>query len=173
LPDAARNTGAAFEHHAEVPRVDLRGGTMSVILGGQSPATTFSPIIGAQLDVQGGATAAVPLRRDFEHALLVLDGEAVLERQPLVPDVLYYLGTGRDEMSLASRGGARLLLVGGAPFGETILMWWNFVARTQEEIVAAAEAWAEGRRFGEVRGYDGPRIPAPPLRGRVRPPAAS
>jgi quercetin 2,3-dioxygenase len=173
LPDDTRNVAASFEFHAEVPRVDLRAGAMTVILGAQSAATTFSPLIGAQIDIRSSTAVSVPLRRDFEHALFVLQGEAVLDGEPLVPDVLYYLGTGREELSIVSRGGARLLLVGGAPFGETILMWWNFVARTQEEIVAAAEEWAEGRRFGEVRGYGGPRIPAPPLRGRARPPAAS
>jgi redox-sensitive bicupin YhaK (pirin superfamily) len=91
----------------------------------------------------------------------------------MTADVLYYLGTGRDEITISSSDGATLLLLGGAPFGETILMWWNFVARTEEEIVAASEAWTAGSRFGIVTGYDGPPIPAPPLRGRVRPPAAS
>ncbi len=172
LPAVSRGRAPSFEFHGELPAAELRGGLMTSILGAGSPATTFSPIVGADLLVHKNATMAVPLRRDFEHALLVLDGAASLDGSPLVPDVLYYLGTGREEMSLASRDGARLLLVGGAPLGETILMWWNFVARTREEIVAAAEAWAGGR-FGEVRGYEGPPIPAPPLRGRVRPPAAS
>ena len=89
------------------------------------------------------------------------------------PDILYYLGTNREEMTLSSRDGARVLLLGGTPFGETILMWWNFVARTQEEIVRATEDWMKGDRFGRVPGYPGAPMPAPPLRGRVRPPAAS
>ena len=84
-----------------------------------------------------------------------------------------HLGTGRDELTLSSREGARMLLLGGTPFGETILMWWNFVARTPEEIVAATEGWNEGNAFGTVPGNGATRIPAPPLRGRVRPPAVS
>jgi hypothetical protein len=53
------------------------------------------------------------------------------------------------------------------------MMWWNFVARTFDEIVAAREAWMRGERFGEVRGAEAPRIDAPPVIGRARPPAAS
>jgi redox-sensitive bicupin YhaK (pirin superfamily) len=167
LPEASRNVEASFQFHAELPTTELRGGTMTTILG-----SGFSPLVGADLLVRKSEMMEVPLRPDFEHALLVLDGAASLDGAPLIPDVLYYLGTGRQELPLASRDGARLLLLGGTPFGETILMWWNFVARTQEEIVAATEAWSGGR-FGAVRGYDGAPIPAPPLRGQVRPPAAS
>lgn len=177
MPQSARGGEASFEHHPERPLVELPGGRAAIILGElagtASQATTFSPILGADLMVHRGETLALPLRRDFEHALLVLDGAASLDSQPLVPDVLYYLGTCRDELPLAARDGARLLLLGGTPFGETILMWWNFVARTEEEIVAAAEDWTAHRRFGEVRGYAGPPVTLPPLRGRVRPPAAS
>ena len=68
---------------------------------------------------------------------------------------------GRAEMSLASATGARVLLIGGAPFGESILMWWNFVARTPDEIREAREDWVAHRRFGEVPAYQGPRLPAP------------
>ncbi len=63
----------------------------------------------------------------------------------------------------------RALLLGGAPFGETVLMWWNFVARTTEEIVAAREDWEAGRRFGEVQAYNGPRLGAPPFVARPVP----
>jgi hypothetical protein len=83
----------------------------------------------------------------------------------LVVDTLYYLGSGRSELVLQSGSErVRLLLVGGAPFGETILMWWNFVARTTDEIVAAREDWEAGRRFGAVQAYQGERLPAPSLR---------
>ncbi len=68
-----------------------------------------------------------------------------------------------------ARSPARALLIGGAPFGETILMWWNFVARDTYEIVAAREDWEAGRHFGEVRAYAGPRLPAPPFLARPVP----
>jgi quercetin 2,3-dioxygenase len=177
MPDSSRNGEPGFAFVPELPTAELRGGRVAVILGemgsARSPAAFFSPLIGADLEVWKNETMTMPLRRDFEHALLVLDGTPVLEGEVLAPDVLYYLGSGRDEVSISTRDGARLLLVGGTPFGETILMWWNFVARTPEEIVRAAEEWNGGRRFGRVAGHSEPLMPAPPLRGRARPPEAS
>ncbi len=177
LPDASRHIAPSFEHHAESPVVTVGDGSLTVFLGEAagvlSPAATFSPITGAELHVVRGGTAIVPLRPDFEYAMFVLEGDALLEHEPVVPDVLYYLGTSRHEVQISSKPGVRILLLGGAPFGEEILMWWNFVARTNEEIVAAAEDWTNGRRFGRVQGHPLPPTPAPPLRGRAHPPGAS
>jgi hypothetical protein len=174
LPEVARHRDAAFEHHHELPRYDTRDGSATVVLGAianaRSPAGIFSPLVCADLDVRGAMT--LPLDATFEHALLVLDGEATFENERLVPDVLYYLGSGRDALALESRA-ARVLLFGGAPLVEPIVMWWNFVARTPEEIAAARDAWQRGERFGQVRGYDGPRLDAPPLHRIAPPPAAS
>ena len=84
---------------------------------------------------------------------------------------VYYLGRGRDQVSLTVRADARLILLGGEPFGERILMWWNFVARTPEEIAEARSEWEqEHQRFGNVRAYAGGRIPAPPLNLRLQRP---
>ena len=73
----------------------------------------------------------------------------------------------------AGAEGARVLVLGGEPFGEEVVMWWNFIGRSHEEVVAAREAWEGGpERFGTVPGYVGPvdRIPAPALPGvRLRP----
>ena len=75
----------------------------------------------------------------------------------------------RTDVSLASQGGARLLLIGGPPFPETILMWWNFVARTPEEIRDARDDWENRRRFGDVTAYKGQRLHAPELVRLARP----
>ena len=45
-------------------------------------------------------------------------------------------------------------------------MWWNFIGRSHDEIVALREMWMNGDdRFGEVHGYQGrlTRLPAPAL----------
>jgi redox-sensitive bicupin YhaK (pirin superfamily) len=150
------------------------GGRATVILGElggvRAEGRTFSPIVGADLAPHEAATVVVPLDHAFEHALVPLAGTAALDGRELLVDSLYYLGTGRTEVRLKATGAdARLLLLGGAPFGETILMWWNFVARTTDEIVAAREDWEAGRRFGEVRRYQGDRLPAPKFVGRPVP----
>lgn len=174
LPEASRETNPAFEQHQSLPVVDLEGGQGTLIMGElggvRSPARAFSPIVGADVAGEPGRRLVVPLDPAFEHALVLLQGGCRLDGQPLSIDTLYYLGCGRNELVIQSEAEAcRLLLLGGAPFGETILMWWNFVGRTTEEIVAAREDWQAGRRFGDVGAYAGPRLDAPPFIARPVP----
>jgi quercetin 2,3-dioxygenase len=165
LPDAHRNIEPSFQPVPEVPRIDLRDGIAQVFMGEmdgvRSPADAYSDSIGVDITVLRGRAVSLPARADREHALFVMDGDVEFEDQRLAMNRLYYLGTDRSELALRSATGARVLLLGGVPFAERILMWWNFVARTPEEMAAARAAWEEGR-FGNVP-YDGPRIPAPPL----------
>lgn len=176
LPDAARQMRAGFAH-VEVPVVESTDGRISVfagsLLGAHSAAPYFSELLGADLHLHPRRTLEIPLAPAFEHAVLVLDGDAALEGQPLEPRLLYYLGTRRSAAAFTSRAGARLLLIGGPPFPETILMWWNFVARSQEEIAQARADWEQRQRFGEVAAYDGPRLSAPSLVRFARPNPAS
>jgi redox-sensitive bicupin YhaK (pirin superfamily) len=174
LPEASRETAPAFEQQATLPVLELPGGGATLIvgeLGGlRSPSRAFSPIVGAELHAESGRRLAVPLEFGFEHALVPLQGSCQLDGQALSIDTLYYLGCGRRQLVVETeREPVRALLLGGAPFGETILMWWNFVARTTDEIVAAREDWEAGRRFGEVRAYEGPRLDAPPFVARPLP----
>jgi hypothetical protein len=86
---------------------------------------------------------------------------------------MLYLGTGRRRLAIAASSDAEVLLLGGQPFEEKIVMWWNFIGRTGDEITEAREAWMSGDRFGTVTGYDGERTPAPilpdlPLKPRGR-----
>ena len=173
LPDTHRHMPAAFEHVAEAPQIELPGGRGSIfagsLLGQTSPARYFSQSLAADLQVHAGHAMAVPLQPDFEHALLLLSGDASLVDQPLEERVLYYLGTARSEAHISSRNGGRLLLIGGPPFPEQILMWWNFVARTQEEIAQARADWEDRQRFGDVAAYKGARLSAPSLVRFARP----
>ena len=175
LPGAAREGRPAWEHHATLPVLTEAGGSATVILGdlagAVSPGTTFSPAVGAELAIAGGAGLTVPLEAGFEHALLVLDGSAEAAGTRVVPGAMLYLGSGRRELRVTALDGpARLLLIGGAPFEERIVMWWNFVARDNDEIVAARARWNERSGFADVPGFDGFRLTAPALPpGRLRP----
>ncbi len=167
LPDSDRHVAPGFEHVAEVPIVESPSGCVRVFAGtfeGATPATShFSDLIGVDLQLHPGRALEMPLNPTYEHAVLVTAGDCALDGEPLESRVLYYLGTTRSAASFATRAGGRVLRIGGPPFGETILMWWNFVARSREEIADARTDWEERRRFGEVRGYDGPRLNAPSL----------
>jgi redox-sensitive bicupin YhaK (pirin superfamily) len=175
LPRAHRQTAARFDQYAELPQVEADGGSLEVLMGAlagaSSPALAFSPLVAAELRASAGRRLVVPLTASFEHALLLVDGAASFDGEKLGEDVLYYLGRGREELVLAAGpSGARVVLLGGEPLGETVLMWWNFVAGDADAIVAAREDWAAGRRFGEVADYPGARLPAPPLLSRPVPP---
>ena len=168
LPGESREIAPAFEQHRSLPIVEVEGGRAMLIMGrldtALSPARTFSPLVAAEISGTPNRRVALPLNHAYEHALVPMEGAWRLDGEALSIDTLYYLGSGRRDLVLSCEGEpARALLLGGEPFGETILMWWNFVARTTEEIVAARQDWEAGRRFGEVKAYKGRRQPAPPF----------
>jgi len=180
LPDAAREVSPAFEHHAVLPGFDSDGVRATVLMGSfggaESPGTAYTPLVGVDLELTPGADVEVPLEPGFEHGVLAASGSAVVEGVPLGHGTMAYLGTGRRTLRLRADEPAKLLLPGGEPFEERIVMWWNFVGRSGEEIAAYAEDWnGDGGRFTPVVGYDGDRLEAPPLpaltlkpRGRER-----
>jgi hypothetical protein len=179
LPDGHRHVAPHFEHHADLPVLREPGLTATVIMGelggATSPAQTYSPLVGAELALDAGASATLPLRTDFEYGAVVLSGTAQVAGVPLASGTLLYLGTGRSDLAMRADRPTRLLLIGGEPFEEQIVMWWNFVGRSHEEIVRFREEWTSGRSFGTVRGYAGEPLPAPALptaplkpRGRQR-----
>jgi len=167
LPDDHQNTDPLFDHYPSLPEVELASGKVTVILGdmlGQhSPGRTFSPIVGAEIKILKGSEMTIPLRRGFEHAFFVLDGRVDFQNDALQPQVLHYIGDDRDEARLRAGEDSQVLLIGGEAFERPVLMWWNFVARTHEELARAREDWEQRRRFGEVKAYQGPRMAAPEM----------
>jgi quercetin 2,3-dioxygenase len=164
-PSSTRAGPPAFEHHAELPRVDLRHGVATVLVGElcgtASPARRDTDLLGVDLDLRAGRTV-VPLAPRFEHALVVTVGRISLGGRAVTPGQLVYLGSRRPELELATSDRARLLILGGTPFSEPILMWWNLVARTRSEVEAGYRDWAGGSdRFGSVRSSLS-RVEAPP-----------
>jgi redox-sensitive bicupin YhaK (pirin superfamily) len=171
LPDAHRHTARAFQHHAP-PSIDLGGATVRVFLGSlagaTSPVRTFTPLLGAEIVLEPHARIALGVEPTHEHGVLVDTGTVTLAGAELARAELGYLAAGAATLELANPGGkpARVLLLGGAPFDEDIVMWWNFVARSHDEIVAFREAWErESDQFGRIDGYTGTpqRLPAPTL----------
>jgi len=166
LPDGARETEPTWSHHPSLPTLSEAGMAATVIMGElageRSPGRAYSPIVGADVSLAIHADAVVALEPDFEYAVLAMSGELDIDASPLTPGAMLYLGCGRRELRLRSETGARVLLLGGEPFAEQIVMWWNFVARTGEEISAAREQWMSGEQFGVVAGGGDP-LPAPEL----------
>jgi len=183
LPDSRRHGGPAFERHEHLPSLDLPAlsgppARATVVLGElagvSSPASVYTPIVGAEIVLPQGARVEVPLRADWEYAIVGVEGvigvtTGIPGADPVI-DVdrqhLLYLGTGRDTVEISAPEEALIFVLGGEPFEDEIVMWWNFVGRSHEEIVDAREAWEAGAsRFGHVVDHGAERVPAPPLPG--------
>jgi redox-sensitive bicupin YhaK (pirin superfamily) len=167
LPEHARHGEPRFDHHPTVPVTEDGGVRTTVVVGSvdaaRSPVVVHTPLVGAELLVAAGGAGSVPLEPGFEYGVLSLAGTAEVDGAELAPGSLLYLDRGRSGLRLRSAREARLFLLGGKPFDEPLVMWWNFVARSHSEIARARADWAAGRRFGVVTGYAGDPLPAPAM----------
>ena len=138
------------------------------LAGSRSPVHTFTPLLGAQIDLDPGARVDLDVDPSFEHGVLLDQGSLVAAGSALDVADLAYQPTGCDTLALHNPGDepARAILLGGPPFGEELVMWWNFVGRSHDDIATYRRQWEErDARFGSVDGYRGSvtRLPAPPL----------
>lgn len=171
LPSSARTPG--FEQHTELPQVALpaedgEDATATVVLGRfagvESPATVYTPLVGAELRIPAGSRVELPLTVAWEHAIVLVEGDVRVAAHEMARNEMLYLGDSRDTVEAMSEEGALLFLLGGEPFAEDLVMWWNFAGRSHEEILEARADWEAGSaRFGHVRGHGDERIPAPPV----------
>jgi hypothetical protein len=180
LPSEHRDVEPDLGHHADLPVLHGEGFEATVLLGSlmgaTSPAHAFTPIVGAEVELRAAAVVTLELERTYEHAVLALSHDVVVDGTPVERAHLVHLSPGRPGLRLsAGRAAGRLLLLGGEPFDEELLMWWNFVARSHGEIVEAREEWmaavaGAATRFGQVSAYDGAALPAPAVpTSRLRP----
>ncbi|MGD9843396.1 MAG: pirin family protein [Steroidobacteraceae bacterium] len=170
LPEPHRHGSAAFQHYPTLPVLQQGGFTMTLLagklLGHTSPVQVYSPMLGLDLTCNDKAETQLPLNHAFEYGALVLDGQVTIAGETLESGTLLYLGTDRTQLAIQATTNTRLLLLGGVPFNEKVLLWWNFVARSEAEIIEATNDWNEqSTRFGEVQGYQGERLVAPSTDG--------
>ena len=181
LPAHALDSEPTFVHHVPEPMY-VPGGIARVFLGNlldiESPVSTPTPLLGAELLLDADAETVLDVTAGHEHAVLLDDGDVTVEGRALEHAEVGYLSPGRTRITLRSATGARLLVIGGEPLGEQIVMWWNFVGRSHDDIVRARDRWmseisgdGEGpQRFGPFAGDGSAPLPAPTLpSGRLRP----
>ncbi|WP_193598737.1 pirin family protein [Microbacterium sp. YJN-G] len=182
LPDSTRFTDKHFEHYAPEP-VQLPGVTLRVFIGSlagsTSPVDTRTPdLLGAELMLEPGAEVTLDVRTDFEHAVLAETGSLTVNGTSVEHRALGYVPIGSDTLRIsAGPDGARAILLGGVPLGEQIVMWWNFIGRSHDEIVEyrrryqaelgfePADPRDEGKPalFGPFAEGQRAPLPAPPL----------
>ena len=108
----------------------------------------------------------MPVDAAYELGVLVDRGDVRVDGKPLEAHELGYQEPGSTTLRLTTDAGARLLVLGGPPFGERIVMWWNLLGRSHDEIAAFRGDWQDAStRFGAVPGWAGERTAAPPLPG--------
>ncbi|HSW70733.1 MAG TPA: pirin family protein [Gammaproteobacteria bacterium] len=167
LPNAARHMEPHFIHYENLPSMQIAHLQVTLLVGEFnkviSPVQVYSPLLGLDLSAVENTTCVLPLNPRFEHGILPLIGTVEIANQVVDLDTLLYLPCGQSKLPLRMPKGSRALIIGGEPFNEDILIWWNFVARTKEEMIQAANAWNSHAAFGEVEGYQGERLMPPAL----------
>lgn len=168
LPRAASDCEPAFDHYPDLPCWE-DSGCRFTLLAGQfadrvAPTRIYSNLLGVDLFSRLGSKQELRLEPEFEYGILPLEGEVLIQEERYAANELAYLGRGRNALALELSPGGRALLLGGEPFAEEILLWWNFVGHSKAEIAQAQREWEAGdARFGQVVGYDGASLLAPPL----------
>jgi redox-sensitive bicupin YhaK (pirin superfamily) len=153
-PETTRHDPPSFAHHEELPIFDLQEGTATVLVGefagARSSVHVDSPLVG--VDIAASGPVEFPVDPTFEYGVTVLHGNLRITSTEARPDQFVYIGTGHEALRFDLDEGSRVLLLGGEPLAEDILMWWNFVARTRTEMERAYTDWgATAERFGSVR----------------------
>lgn len=185
LPADSGGVAPHFEHLGKdvLPRFG-RGDAQITLLAGEmfgyrAPTKTYSPLMGAEIVLPSGGEVRLELNPQFEYGVLADTAGIQVHGAHLERSQLAYMPPGQSTVTFSSPAPGRFMLLGGEPFNEDIVMWWNFIGRSHDEVVAARDEWmaavnqygADGQpltgvdptRFGLVHGYpDGP-IPAPPL----------
>lgn len=175
LPDEYRNVAPTFEHYIPTKQ-SILGVSVTVfigeLLGFQSPATTYSDLVGAEITLSAGKTLDVELTSEFEYGFLVDQGSLVIDQEEVDESHLAYTPPGSTTVTLQALKDTRLILLGGKPLGESIVMWWNFIGRTHDEIVEYRNQWESeiaGASAHKVFGhpFEDPQLPmsAPAIPG--------
>ena len=184
LPGAVRDRAPRFDRYTDLPAIERAGVRGQVLIGAvdgvRSPAISFSPLLAADLTLDPGARVEPVVDPAHEHGVFVIAGDLTAGQASASADQLVYLGTGRETVGLtAGPDGARVLLLGGEPFAEEIVMWWNFIGRSHAEVVGFRSEWEQRERdsgngrFPPViargeRVMAAPTMPTVPLRPRPR-----
>jgi redox-sensitive bicupin YhaK (pirin superfamily) len=168
LPRQDANMAPMFHHHADLPRFDIDGASATLFCGNfgnhNAGVTTFSPLVGLELHLAAHKTYTLPVDSTFEYGVHVAAGRVQVQREEVETGELLYLPPGLTHITLHAEVDSTIVLLGGEPFGEDIIMWWNFIGRSQEEIEDMREQWnAATDRFPAFADDIGGRITAPEL----------
>jgi redox-sensitive bicupin YhaK (pirin superfamily) len=115
-------------------------------------ATTFSPAHMLDLRLKPGAEAVLPTPRDYNTALLVLDGQVTANgsKEVSAGEFILFNNDG-DEVVLESLTDSILMFLSGAPIEEPLVHYGPFVMNSVDEINEAIDDFNSGK-FGSLEG---------------------
>ncbi|MBZ4418105.1 pirin family protein [Myxococcus sp. RHSTA-1-4] len=151
LPRERRQVEPAFTHTpaALLPLWEREGARVRVIAGGLgdavSPVATFQPLTYLDVALSAGAEVSLPVDAAHALALYVAEGSATVGGTAVERGVLAHLDEGAPTLPLRSEQGARLLVFGGTPLPDPLVIWWNFVVDSVAEGRARFADWEAGR----------------------------
>jgi redox-sensitive bicupin YhaK (pirin superfamily) len=155
-PEKTRHGVARFEHIPDLPVASFPTGEAKVMIGElgghRSPARVDWETIGLDVTLHG-SRIEIPADPGYEYAVVPIDTKLKVEDAIVEPGWLALVPAGAGSLPIEASGDeARFLALGGEPLGESIEMWWNFVARSKEEITEAWRSWQahDIDRFGPV-----------------------
>jgi len=168
LPPEVQDCPPDFAHYPDLPQWRDGAATLTLLAGsfGQrtAPPRLYSPLLGLDIASVEAASLVLPLDPGFEYGLLPLMGAVDIDGERFRADEFAYLGSGRSALSLELSADARVLVLGGQPFAQPVLMWWNFVGFSKARIAEAQRDWEQADpRFGPVGEGQAPRLVAPSL----------
>ncbi|BCX71990.1 pirin family protein [Acinetobacter bereziniae] len=174
LPDDKINMAPQFDHYPVLPVVEKDNIEFTVLVGEfmntVSPVQVHTELLGIDFFAKEQTKTRIPLNPKFEYGFMALESDAIVNGHDLNSDNMVVLEPGISQIEVELPKGSRLLLIGGEPFESPILLWWNLVGRTQEELKTATEQWInQDARFGTIPDYDGPRLEAPAFPDKMRP----
>lgn len=165
LPEQARHQSPHFEHHDNLPKIQTPHAQITVIMGEVeghlSPAASYWPMVGAEITLTA-ARVEISLNPEFEYGLLAITDDGIVNDQHLPQHALLDLGSGLQTLAINAMPESKFLLIGGAHFTEEIVMWWNFIGRSHDEIEQMRQQWQKQEGYPPVE-YPGAWLAAPEL----------
>jgi redox-sensitive bicupin YhaK (pirin superfamily) len=169
LPVSAEEIAPEFVHHeADALPLERSAGASTRVIAGKafgktSPVRTQSPLVYVHVELQAGASSAIPDGYS-ERAAFVAAGTIRVGEQSYAAGQMAVF-TRDSQPRIVAATDATVMLLGGEPLG-TRHIWWNFVSSRLERIEQAKADWRQGRMALPVGDADEfiplPEEPPPP-----------
>jgi len=135
---------------SRIPTAALPGGGQLRVIAGElaglkGPASTFTPVIVADLTVTAGHSETITVPSDYSLLVYVLSGSATVNQEEVVRGQIAMANPDGDFITISTTTEAKLLILAGEPIREPLAVYGPFVMNTREEILAAFEDFQAGR----------------------------